>query len=87
MSRPRRIDLRTHACPMTWVKTCIALEPLAAGDELEVWLADGEPADSVPRTAAEEGHRVVSLAPLDGASAAWRLVLCKGAAAVRLALP
>jgi len=88
VTSPRRLDLRAHACPMTWVKTCIALERLAAGEELEVWLSAGEPVDSVPRTAAEEGHQVVSLSPLDGgAPSGWRLVLRKGMAEARLALP
>jgi len=63
---PVRIDLTGFACPMTWVKTRIALERLAPGDRLEVLLARGEPAESVPRSAAEEGHRVVSAEPLPG---------------------
>jgi tRNA 2-thiouridine synthesizing protein A len=73
------LDARALACPLSWVKTRIALERLAAGDLLEVWLGDGEPARSVPVTAAEEGHRVVSLEPPPAAGAgAWRLLLQKG---------
>ena len=73
---PAPLDLRAFACPMTWVKTRIALERLAEGDVLEVLLAAGEPAESVPRSAAEDGHRVVAVEPLrtgDG----FRLVLAK----------
>ncbi len=68
MTAPRAtVDLRTYACPITFVKTRIALERLGPGDVLEVWLAGGEPAESVPRSAAEEGHRVLRVEPLGGA--------------------
>lgn len=61
-------DVRAYACPITYVKTRIALERIAAGEVLEVWLAEGEPARSVPASAEEEGHRVVAVEPLgDGA--------------------
>jgi TusA-related sulfurtransferase len=71
------LDLRGLACPFTWVKTRIALERLPPGDRLEVWLSAGEPAESVPRSAAEDGHRVISLAPLPG-EAGVALTLEKG---------
>jgi TusA-related sulfurtransferase len=74
-----RIDLRPYACPFTWVKTRIALERLALGDVLEVWLSAGEPAESVPRSAVEEGHRVLAVEPLSGGPAAVRVLLEKGA--------
>nr|WP_248346405.1 sulfurtransferase TusA family protein [Anaeromyxobacter paludicola] len=64
---------------MTWVKTRIALDRLAPGERLEVLLQEGEPLDSVPRTAEEEGHRVLSRAPASGEGAgAWAVVLEKG---------
>jgi TusA-related sulfurtransferase len=59
-----RADVRAYACPITYVKTRIALERLAPGEVLEVWLAAGEPERSVPASAAEEGHRVVAVEPL-----------------------
>lgn len=58
------VDVRPFACPFTWVKTRVALERLAVGDVLEVWLRAGEPLESVPRSAEEEGHRVVAVEPL-----------------------
>jgi TusA-related sulfurtransferase len=73
------LDLRPYACPLTFVKTRIALERLADGDRLEVWLGAGEPAESVPRSAEEEGHRVVSVDPL-GEGGACRVVIEKRAA-------
>lgn len=73
-----RLDLRPYACPFTWVKTRIALERLALGEVLEVWLAAGEPAESVPQSAVEDGHRVLAVEPLSGGPAAVRVLLEKG---------
>ena len=75
-----RVDVRAFTCPLTWVKTRIALEPLRPGDALEVLVREGEPLDNLPRTAEEEGHRVAERAPAaDAGPGAWRLVLVKGA--------
>lgn len=74
----RPLDLRPYACPLTYVKTRIALERLEPGDELEIWLASGEPVESVPRSAEEEGHRVVRIEPM---GEDWRVVVEKGAVA------
>jgi len=82
-----RVDVRDVACPMTWVRTRVALDRLAPGDALEVLLVAGEPLENVPRTAEEEGHRVAARAPWPAAGAgAWRVVLVKGAPAPRNAL-
>jgi tRNA 2-thiouridine synthesizing protein A len=76
-----RIDVRSVACPMTWVRTRIALDRLAPGEALEVLLLAGEPLENVPRTAEEEGHRVELREPCPGAGeGAWRVVLVKAAA-------
>jgi len=74
----RTLDIRAFACPLTWVKTRIALDRLAPGDRLEVLLADGEPLESVPRSAELEGHRVVGRAPMAGGG--WRVELERGEA-------
>jgi len=71
------VDLRPFACPLTFVKTRIALERLGPGEVLEVWLAGGEPAESVPRSAEEEGHRVLRVEPLGEGDV--RVLLEKGA--------
>jgi TusA-related sulfurtransferase len=52
------LDLTGVACPMNWVKTKLALERLQPGDELSVRLDAGEPIESVPRSAREDGHDV-----------------------------
>jgi TusA-related sulfurtransferase len=69
---------------MTYVKTRIALERLAPGERLELWLPAGEPVESVPRSAEEEGHRVVSVEPLPAGRDAWRILLEKRDAAPEL---
>jgi TusA-related sulfurtransferase len=52
------LDLTGVACPMNWVKTKLALERLEPGAELTVRLDAGEPLESVPRSAREDGHDV-----------------------------
>lgn len=75
-----RLDIRPYACPLTWVKTRIALERMGVGESLEVLLSEGEPLASVPRSAAEEGHAVLATepAPAEGPGT-WRVLLRKGA--------
>ena len=53
-----RLDLSGVPCPMNWVRTKLALEELAPGDTLMVVLDDGEPLESVPSSAREDGHLV-----------------------------
>jgi TusA-related sulfurtransferase len=43
---------------MNWVRAKLELERLPPGEALRVRLDPGEPLDSVPRMAAEEGHEV-----------------------------
>ena len=63
MSRAKTIDLTGELCPMNWVRTKLALEAMAPGDTLEVWLDAGEAATSVPKSAAADGHAVESATP------------------------
>ncbi|HUY24863.1 MAG TPA: sulfurtransferase TusA family protein [Candidatus Saccharimonadales bacterium] len=57
------LDLRGVACPLTFVKTRMALDRLAPGEPLEVLLDVGEPADSVPAACTEDGDLVLELTP------------------------
>jgi TusA-related sulfurtransferase len=52
------LDLTGVACPMNWVRTKLELERLGAGEALSVRLDPGEPLESVPRSAREDGHEV-----------------------------
>lgn len=55
------IDITDVVCPITFVKTKVALEELEDGQVLSVKLNDGEPVQNVPRSLKEEGHQVLKL--------------------------
>ena len=50
------LDLRDARCPMTWVRTKLALEGLQSGAVLLVECAPGEALENVPRSARAAGH-------------------------------
>ena len=52
------LDITGLTCPLTWVKTKLALERLAPGEVLEVRCPPGEARENVPRSAREAGHEV-----------------------------
>ena len=58
MTAAAELDLAGVPCPLNWVRTKLALEGLEPGDELAVRLDPGEPLESVPRSAREDGHEV-----------------------------
>ena len=55
------VDVTAEICPMTYVRTRIALDRLQTGDVLRVTLRGEEPRRNVPRTAAEQGHTILSM--------------------------
>ncbi len=54
------LDITGETCPMTYVRTRLALDRLAAGEVLEVRLRGADPEANVPRTAVQQGHEIVS---------------------------
>jgi len=56
-----KIDITKEHCPMTFVKTKIELAKLKQGDTLEVLLTEGEPLENVPRSAEDQGFKVLSV--------------------------
>ena len=75
-SADQEIDITADTCPMTFVRTRLALDRLAPGQTLLVRLRGGEPLRNVPRSAQEQGHAVLSLeTDADGVS---RLLLRRG---------
>jgi tRNA 2-thiouridine synthesizing protein A len=52
------LDLTGVVCPMNWVRAKLELERMAPGERLELVLDPGEPIESVPRSAREDGHEV-----------------------------
>jgi TusA-related sulfurtransferase len=53
------LDITRETCPMTFVRTRLALDRLEAGQTLLVRLRGEEPLRNVPRTAQEQGHTVL----------------------------
>jgi tRNA 2-thiouridine synthesizing protein A len=57
----QELDITAEVCPMTFVRTRLALDRMARGQILRVRLRGEEPLRNVPRTAREQGHEVLSL--------------------------
>ncbi|MDA3938878.1 MAG: sulfurtransferase TusA family protein [Spirochaetia bacterium] len=55
------LDITKDHCPMTFVKAKLALAKISSGDVLEVTLSGGEPLENVPKSAQEEGHKIISI--------------------------
>ena len=53
------IDITVYICPMTFVRTRLALDRLLPGQTLLVLLRGAEPARNVPQTAQAQGHEVL----------------------------
>lgn len=59
----QQLDITAEVCPLTFVRTRLALERAAPGGVLAVRLKGAEPVRNVPRSVAELGHEVLALAP------------------------
>ncbi len=57
----KQLDITKEHCPMTFVKTKIELSKLQSGDKLEVLLTEGEPLENVPKSASEQGYKVLEI--------------------------
>lgn len=70
------LDITGDLCPMTFVRTRLALDRLRPGQTLLVRLRGEEPLRNVPRAATEQGHSVLALET--GADGITRLLLRRG---------
>lgn len=59
------VDITDVVCPITFVKTKIAMEELGAGQTLEIHLNGGEPIQNVPRSLEDDGHTVLDMRAAD----------------------
>ena len=57
------IDITEEICPMTFVKTKLAIENAKIGDIIQIRIKGREPLENVPRSIAEHGHKIVSNHP------------------------
>jgi TusA-related sulfurtransferase len=76
------LDLRTTKCPLNFVKTKLALEKLATGDILEIWIGtESQSSINIPQSIAQEGHTIVFTDPHPdgGAAPMQRLFIQKKA--------
>ena len=69
------VDITDVVCPVTFVKTKVALEELDNGQILQVHLNDGEPVQNVPRSVKDEGHKVLKL--IDNKDGTYELFIRK----------
>jgi TusA-related sulfurtransferase len=56
----RTLDITRDVCPMTFVRTRLALDCMASGQTLLVLLRGEEPRRNVPATAQAQGHAVLA---------------------------
>jgi len=69
------VDITNVVCPVTFVKTKVALEELDDGQILSVHMKDGEPVQNVPRSVKEEGHQILKL--IDNEDGTYDLIVRK----------
>ena len=70
----QEINLRGVKCPFNYVKTKIKLEAMERGQVIAVLLDAGEPAENVPKSIRNDGHKVLAL---DRVSDHFKLVIEK----------
>jgi TusA-related sulfurtransferase len=61
-----KLDVTKEHCPMTFVKTKVALAKLQPGDQLEVLVTKGEPLENIPASSTEQGYTVLEVAHIEG---------------------
>tara|TARA_B100001540_G_scaffold292136_1_gene290233 strand:- start:633 stop:902 length:270 start_codon:yes stop_codon:yes gene_type:complete len=57
------IDITGEICPMTFVKTKLAIENAKIGDIIQIRIKGREPLENVPRSIVEHGHKILSNHP------------------------
>jgi TusA-related sulfurtransferase len=67
-SADRHLDITAETCPMTFVRTRLALDRMTSGQRLLVRLKGAEPRENVPKTAIEQGHTILTIDELDDGS-------------------
>ena len=70
-----RVDITDKVCPLTFVKAKVAIEELEDGEILAIHLNGGEPAQNVPRSLKEEGHKVLKM--IDHEDGTFELIVQK----------
>ena len=69
------IDITDVVCPITFVKTKIALEELEEGKIISIKMNSGEPVQNVPISIRAEGHQILKL--IDNDDGTYNLIVKK----------
>ena len=72
----KTIDIKGLVCPMTFVRSKLALEGLQKGQVLEIILDYEEASRSVPKSMQEQGHEMLLVDKINDTD--WRLLVRKG---------
>jgi len=59
------LDLKGVSCPLNYVKAKLKLEEMEVGQVLKILLDDGESVVSIPRSAKEDGHRILRIRQIE----------------------
>jgi len=68
-----QLDITDETCPITYVRTKIALESMLPGQILDIAMREGEPSQNIPRSLVAEGHEVLAQGP--GRDVPYRVVV------------
>jgi TusA-related sulfurtransferase len=71
----RELDLRGDVCPITFVKSKLALEEIEAGQVLRVVIDYPGSVTNVPRSVANEGHKILGVHTLS--ERLWEILIEK----------
>jgi tRNA 2-thiouridine synthesizing protein A len=61
----KEIDLLNEICPMTFVKTKLALEKINQGERIKVIYNSQEAKTNIPKSVTEINHKIISITDLD----------------------
>ena len=71
----RTLDIRGQVCPLTFVRSKLAIEKLAIGEVLEIIVDHRPAAVNVPRSMEHEGQKVLKIE--QAGEKEWRLFVRK----------
>jgi len=61
----KEIDLLDEVCPMTFVKTKLAIEQLNPGERIKVIFNSQEAKTNVPKSLSEVNHKIIIIKNID----------------------
>ena len=61
----KEIDLLDEICPMTFVKTKLAIERINQGERIKVIFNSQEAKTNVPKSLSEVNHKIIAIKDID----------------------